>query len=102
MNKNDNLVAADFLDEANMPEQADILRSPAMEWIGQRIAVYGPRFIWRGVLAQITTDELVMTDVYEIRSVGSHSTEDCDDEFMAERHVFRIAAICNYGPVKWA
>lgn len=72
------------------------------EFVGQRIAVYGPNFIWRGLLVKVDKRSITLDDVYQIFDTGKHGSSTCEDERMSDRQVFPIAAICNAGPTEWA
>lgn len=95
-------VAADALADAGFTELADDFRNVYARFIGQRIAVYGPSFIWRGKLESVTPTALVLSDVWQVFETGDHGTPDSEGERMADVQVFEKSAICNAGPTRWA
>ena len=72
------------------------------KYIGKRIAIYGPNYIWRGELKEVNGKFLVLSDVYQVLDTGDHDTEVCESERISDEQVFPVSAICNVGPAKWA
>ena len=91
----DDIVVSSDLDKINGRLVPDAL-------VGQRIAVYGPRFIWRGLLVAASADVLLVEDVYQVKDCEHDQDTPTNEAFFCPFHVFRIDAISNFGPVKWA
>ena len=75
---------------------------PYVPLIGQRVAVYGPNFIWRGKLVSVSEYAIVLDDCYQIFETGAHQTSDCESELVGDGMIFQKSAICNCGVTKWA
>lgn len=100
--KDDLNIAADLLADHGFDEVADLLRDEPAAMLGTRIAIYGPRYIWRGKLEGFSTMGLTLTDVYQIKDCEHDQDTPTDEVFFSKRQVFMFSAIANYGPVKWA
>jgi hypothetical protein len=98
----DERVAADVLSDAGFTELADDYRNVYGRFIGQRIAIYGPNYIWRGKLESVTPTALVLSDVWQVYETRDHSTSECESERISDIQVFERNAICNAGPTTWA
>lgn len=93
-------VAADLLDDKGFPEQADAMRDPCVEWVGQWITIYGVNFNFVGILKRITDRDIVLTEVHQIRDVDELVTLDC--KFFADEQCFTRSLNGNFGPTRWA
>ena len=93
-------IYAEHLDDLGIDSSA--IRGEAVNaMIGERIAVYGPNYIWRGLLAGVTPSDLILDDVYQIRD-SDHDAGTCEDMFFSPRQIIPRTAICNFGPCSWA
>ena len=100
--KNDELkIAADLLESNGFDEVANVIRSPFSESLGKRISVYGPNYIWRGLLVGITPQMITLDDCHQVFETGDHRTVECDSELIGKQH-FTIGAICNWGECQWS
>lgn len=94
-------IAADSLEDT-CPEAASALRSEEASWIGKRVAVYGPNYIWWGTLKALTDRGVILTDVYQVDDVPDLVAGNMQGQKHSETMLCLWGAICNYSPVNWS
>lgn len=69
---------------------------------GKHVAIFGPNFIWSGLLAEETETTLVLHDVSQVYNTGAHNEVKAEREYMSPLQIFPKTSICNIGTTKWA
>lgn len=70
-------------------------------FMGKRIAVFGPSFIWIGRLTRETPRCITLDDVYQIYTTGQHDQNSPDKERICDVMVIEKNSICNVGATIW-
>jgi hypothetical protein len=69
---------------------------------GQYVAIYGPNYIWTGLLVGETENVIHLQDCQQVYETREHSAANADREPCSELMLFPKSAVCNIGATKWA
>lgn len=98
-------IAADLLKDNGFDAEAEVLESPYMRYVGHWVAVFGPNYIWRGVLIGVTEYTLTMKNVFQIKNTDDgegHGENIASEVYYTREQTFERSAVTNCGPAPWA